>query len=131
MEAIMEDNKIPYQTIDEYIAQSSPEIQERLQEMKKVIKEAAPGAEETISFQMPAFTFYGILVYYAAFKKHIGFFPRPSGIEAFQKELSEYKCSKGGVQFPNNKPLPYELVRKIVKFRVAENIKEAEGKKKK
>lgn len=123
----MEENKC----IDEYILKFSPEVQEKLRTLRKVIKEAAPEAEEKISYQMPAFALHGNLVYFAVCKNHIGFYPTPSGIETFKDELSEYKSSKGAVQFPMEKPLPYELISKIVKFRVLENTKLAESKLKK
>jgi Uncharacterized conserved protein len=107
--------------IDEYINKFSPDIQAILNEIRKVIKEAAPEASEKISYQMPAFEFYGNLVYFAACKNHIGFYPTPSGIEEFKEELSEYKGAKGSVQFPLNKPIPYDLIKKIVEYRVMEN----------
>lgn len=116
-----EDNNI--KTIDEYIAQFPAEIQERLQSLRKVIREAAPGAGEKISWRMPTFTLKGNLVHFAAFKHHIGFYPGANGIEMFKDKLTEYKSSKGAVQFPLDKPLPFELVREIVKFRVSENTK--------
>lgn len=125
----MED-KITYDSIDDYISRFSPEVQDILTTLRKVIKEAAPGAAEKISYQMPTFALHGNLVHFAAFKSHIGFYPAPSGIEAFKEELSGYKGAKGSVQFPIDKPLPYELISKIVKFRVAENIKKAEDKRK-
>jgi uncharacterized protein YdhG (YjbR/CyaY superfamily) len=128
---IMEENKIPFHTIDEYIMQFSPEVQEILKMLRKVIKESAPNATEKISYQMPTFFLHKNLVHFAAFKNHIGFYPTPSGIEAFKEELSGYKGSKGSIQFPLNKPIPYELISKIVKYRVAENMKKAEGKMKK
>jgi uncharacterized protein YdhG (YjbR/CyaY superfamily) len=128
---IMEGNKITYVSIDEYISQFSPEVQEILKTLRKVIKESAPDAGEKISYQMPTFELYGNLVHFAAFKNHIGFYPTSSGTDAFKQELSEYKGGKGSVQFPKEKPLPYELISKIVKFRVNENIKRAEGKLKK
>lgn len=127
----MTENKVIAQSIDEYISKFPPEVQEILTMLRNVIKESAPDAEEKISYQMPTFALYGNLVHFAAFKKHIGFYPAPSGIDAFKQELSEYKGAKGSVQFPIEKPLPYELISKIVKFRVAENIKLAEGKLKK
>lgn len=127
----MLENKITYKSIDEYISQFSPEIQEILITLRKVIKDSAPGAEEKISYQMPAFVLHGNLVYFAVHKNHIGFYPTPSGIDAFINELSEYKGSKGAVQFPIGRPLPYELISRIVKFRVNENIKKAEEKLKK
>ena len=127
----MEENKITSKSIDEYILKFPPEIQEILKTLRKVIKESAPDAEEKISYQMPTFVLHGNLVHFAAYKNHIGFYPTPSGIDAFKDELSEYKGAKGSVQFPIEKPLPYELISKIVKFRVAENIKKAEDKLKK
>jgi uncharacterized protein YdhG (YjbR/CyaY superfamily) len=122
----MEENEIT--TIDEYILSCPPELHDILKTLSKVIKEAAPDAEEKLSYQMPAFALHGNLVYFAAHKNHIGFYPTPSGIEAFKDELSEYKSSKGAVQFPIKKPLPYELISKIATFRAAENIKTAEEK---
>lgn len=127
----MEDSKIIPESIDEYILEFSSEIQEILQRLREVIKEAAPDAKEKISYQMPTFELHGNLVHFAAYKNHIGFYPTPSGIDAFKHELSEYKGAKGSVQFPIEKPLPYQLISKIVKFRVAENIKKVEGKLKK
>ena len=124
----MEENKITYKSIDEYILQFPLEVQEKLKMLRKVIKESAPDASEKISYQMPTFFLHGNLVHFAAYKKHIGFYPTPSGINTFKDELSEYKSSKGAVQFPLDKPLPYELIREIVKFRVVENKKKAEDK---
>jgi uncharacterized protein YdhG (YjbR/CyaY superfamily) len=124
----MEENRISFKTIDEYIVQFPIEVQEILKAIRKVIKEAAPDAKEKISYQMPAFVLHGTLVYFAAFKNHIGFFPTSSGINAFKQELSEYKGGKGSVQFPLDKPIPYELISKIVTFRVAENVKNVESK---
>ena len=127
----MERNKITSESIDEYISKFPNEVQEILKTLRKVIKEAASNAEEKISWQMPTFVLYGNLVHFAAYKKHIGFYPASSGIDAFKQELSEYKGAKGSVQFPIEKPLPYGLISKMVKFRVIENIKQAEGKSKK
>jgi uncharacterized protein YdhG (YjbR/CyaY superfamily) len=124
----MEENKTIYKTIDEYILQFPPEVQEILETLRKVIKEAAPEAEEKMSWQMPTFALHGNLVHFAAHKNHIGFYPAPTGIDAFKNELAEYKGAKGSVQFPIKKPMPYELISKIVKFRVAENIKAADEK---
>ena len=107
------------------------EIQEILETLRKIIKETALDAKEKISYQMPTFDLHGNLVHFAAYKKHIGFYPTPSAINAFKQELSEYKGSNGAVQFPIGKPLPYELISEIVTFRVAENIKKAEAKSKK
>ena len=107
--------------IDDYISGFPEDIQVRLNKLKQVIKEAAPNARETISYQMPTFKLNGNLVHFAAFKHHIGFYPTPSAISAFEKQLSPYKTSKGAVQFPHDKPIPYELVTEMVKFRVREN----------
>ncbi|MDQ7093533.1 DUF1801 domain-containing protein [Desulfosporosinus sp. PR] len=115
-------------SIDEYIGQFPPDIQEILEMLRKVIKEAAPDANEKISYQMPAFDLHGILVYFAACKNHIGFYPTASGIEAFKQELMAYKSSKGAVQFPIKKPIPYGLISKIVEFRAAENMRKATDK---
>jgi uncharacterized protein YdhG (YjbR/CyaY superfamily) len=128
---IMDRNKNTHGSIDEYISIFPAEVQDKLKRLRKVIKEAAPGAEEKISYQIPTFALHGNLVHFAAYKKHMGFYPTSSGIEAFQGELSIYKGAKGSVQFPLDEPLPYELVSRIVKFRVAENIKRAEPKLKK
>jgi uncharacterized protein YdhG (YjbR/CyaY superfamily) len=115
-------------SIDEYVLQFSPEVQEILQELRKVIKEAAPNAEEKISWRMPTFALHGNLVHFAAHKKHIGLYPGASGIEVFQHKLTEYKFSKGAVQFPIGKPLPYGLITEIVRYRADENIKASESK---
>ncbi|KTD85892.1 iron chaperone [Paenibacillus etheri] len=124
------EGKITYESIDDYISKFPLEIQEMLSTIRKVIKEAAPEAKEKISYQMPTFELHGNLVHFAVFKNHIGFYPTPNGIDAFREELSVYKGAKGSVQFPLNQPMPYELISKIVKFRVAENIKKAEDKRK-
>lgn len=127
----MEEGKNVFKSIDEYILQFSPEVQEKLQSIRNVIRESAPDAEEKMSWQMPTFALHGNLVHFAAYKKHIGFYPGASGIDAFSHKFSEYKTSKGAVQFPIDKPIPYELISEIVRFRVAENIKDAESKPKK
>ncbi|MEK4260814.1 iron chaperone [Paenibacillus sp. FSL L8-0499] len=121
----MDESKITYESIDAYISGFSLEVQEILNTLRKVIKEAAPEAEEKISYQMPTFALHGNLVHFAAYPKHIGFYPTPSGINAFKDELSGYKGAKGSVQFPIDKPMPYELISKIVTFRVAENLKKS------
>jgi len=118
----MESGRTIPKDIDEYIRLFPDDIQALLQSLRQTIREAAPDAEETISYQMPAFKQNGMLVYFAAFKKHIGFYPTSSGIEAFREELSAYEGSKGTVRFPIDKPLPLDLVRDIVKFRVRENL---------
>ena len=122
----MANNK--FTTIDDYILSCPSEIQEVLMKLWKVIKESANEAEEKISWQMPTFVLHGNLVHFAAHKNHIGFYPGPSGIDAFRQELAEYNMSKGAVQFPIGKTLPYELISKIVKYRVNENKKQAEDK---
>ena len=116
----MVENKTPINAVDEYISKFQDEVQQILREVRQAIKEAAPEAEEKISYQMPTFYLKGNLVHFAACKNHIGFYPTPSGIEAFKEELSVYKGAKGSVQFPLNKPIPLELIKKIVKYRVNE-----------
>lgn len=115
--------------IDEYIAGFPPEIQLILRKIRTVIGKAAPGAEEAIKYGMPTFVLKGNLVHFAACKNHIGFYPAPSGIVNFETELAKYKRSKGAVQFPLEKPIPYGLIGKIVKFRVDENLARAASKK--
>jgi len=119
-------------TIEQYIAGFPPDVQEILEKIRATIKKAAPDAQEAIKYQMPTFVLNGNLVHFAAFKKHIGFYPVPSGIEKFKKELSLYKGAKGSVQFPLDQPIPFTLISKIVKFRVKENLErsKAKGKKK-
>jgi uncharacterized protein YdhG (YjbR/CyaY superfamily) len=111
-------------TIDEYIQQFPADVQEILRTLRGVIKESSPAVEEKISYRMPTFVLRGNLVHFAAYRHHIGFYPAPSGITAFADELSAYKFAKGSVQFPLDQPLPYDLIRRIVKFRVAENLRE-------
>ncbi|PKL67144.1 MAG: hypothetical protein CVV28_06980 [Methanobacteriales archaeon HGW-Methanobacteriales-1] len=111
-----------FETIDEYIAEFPEEMQDILEKIRKVIQKAAPEAEEAISYGMPTFKLHGNLVHFAAYKNHIGFYPAPSGIETFKEQISEYKSSKGAVQFPLDEPIPYDLVEKIVIFRVKENL---------
>lgn len=116
---------IKFNDIDGYIADFPKETQELLTQVRTTIRKAAPDAKEKISYGMPTFTLNGNLVYFAAYKNHIGFYPVPSGIEAFKKELSVYKGAKGSVQFPIDQPIPYDLISKIVKFRVKENLKKS------
>ena len=118
-------------TIDEYIAGFPPDVQAILQKIRLTIRKAAPGAEETIKYQMPTFMLKGNLVYFAAFKEHIGFYPIPTGIEKFKKELAVYKQGRGSVQFPLDQPMPFGLISRIVKFRVKENLARAAAKSKK
>ena len=127
----MTNDKTAPTNIDEYIAQFPKDVQEILQELRATIRAAAPEAEEAISYQMPTFKLKGYLVYFAAYKNHIGFYPAPRGIEAFKEELSAYKGGKGSVQFPIDKPLPLDLISKIVHYRVTENLEKAEATSKK
>ena len=115
-------------SIDEYIATFPEDVQAILQALRATIRAAAPDAEECISYQMPAFSLNGPLVYFAALRNHIGLYPTSSGIRAFRPELSAYKTSKGAVQFPIGDPLPMELISRIVKYRVAENLNSATAK---
>jgi uncharacterized protein YdhG (YjbR/CyaY superfamily) len=110
-------------SVDEYIKAQPAHVRKVLKEIRQTIKAAAPKAEEVISYNMPAYKYNGMLVFFAAFKNHIGFYPAPRGIEAFKKELSAYKGAKGSVQFPLDKPIPFGLISKIVKFRMKENKK--------
>ena len=108
-------------TIDEYIAAFPPEVQAILRKIRATIKKAAPDAEERISYQMPTFTLNGPLVYFGAFKKHIGLYPPVRGDENLMSEISIYEGEKGNLRFPLNKPIPYALISKIVKVRIREN----------
>lgn len=108
--------------IDQYVGRFPEEIQERLEKMRLTIQRAAPRAEETISYGIPAFKLNGMLVWFAAFKNHIGLYPRKTAMVAFKRELSGYKTAKGSVQFPFDEPLPVGLVSRIVKFRAKENL---------
>ena len=119
----MEKEKTAPATIDAYIAQYPQDVQQILQKIRAAIKEAAPQAVEKFSYQMPGFAFHGALVWFAVHTRHIGFYPTGTGIEAFKNELSTYKTSKGAIQFPLDQPIPYDLIRRIVKFKVAENMK--------
>ncbi len=115
-------------TIDDYIAGLPQEVQAVLHKVRVTIKKAAPDAEETINYGIPTFTLKGNLVHFAAYKRHIGFYPTPSGIEKFKDELSVYEGAKGSVQFPLDKVMPLGLISKIVKFRVKENLERAVAK---
>jgi len=109
-------------TIDAYISQFPIEVRGKLEQMRETIKKAAPDAEETIKYAMPTFTFHGNLVHFAAYKNHIGFYPAPSGIVAFENEMNAFKKSKGAIQFPLDQPLPLDLIVKIVTFRTNEQL---------
>lgn len=110
-------------SIDEYILKFPKDVQKKLTQLRGLIKQVAPKAEEKISYQMPAFFLDGILVWFAAHTNHIGFYPKASAIAKFEGELSKYKYSKGTVQFPMDEPLPVDLIKRMVKFRVEENMK--------
>jgi len=127
---MIETNKSRPKTIDEYIANFPKDVQEILEELRAIIRKAAPDAEETINYQIPTFTLKGNLVHFAAYKNHIGFYPTPSGIEKFKKELSLYEGAKGSVKFLIDKPLPLDLISKIVSYRVTKNLERAAAKSK-
>lgn len=112
---------VPAKNVDEYLNALPSTVRSIAGKVRQTIKAAAPEAEEAISYQMPAYKYHGWLVYFAAYKNHIGFYPTPGGIKAFKKELSAYKGAKGSVRFPIDKPIPFSLISKIVKFRVKEN----------
>jgi len=117
--------------IDEYIEGFPDDVQEILQKVRATIREAAPVAEEAIKYGIPTFTLKGNLVHFGAFEKHVGFYPTPTGIEKFKDQLSVYESSKGAVQFPLDKPIPFDLIGQIVKFRVQENLEREDAKTKK
>jgi uncharacterized protein YdhG (YjbR/CyaY superfamily) len=112
--------------IDEYISGFPEDIQKILEQVRSTIRKSAPEAEEAIRYDIPTFILHGNLVHFAAFKNHIGFYATPSGNEAFSKELSKYKGGKGSVQFPLEQPMPLDLIRRIVEYRVGENRKKGE-----
>ncbi|MBM3291874.1 hypothetical protein FJY84_04270, partial [Candidatus Bathyarchaeota archaeon] len=114
----MANQKRQYNTVDEFIALYPKNIQDLLEQIRLVIKKAAPEAEETIRYGIPTYRLNGNLVHFSAYKKHIGFYPAPSAIEAFKEELSNYETSKGAIKFPIDKPIPFELIKKIVEYRV-------------
>lgn len=118
----MKSDTIAPKTIDNYISTFAPEVQTILEKLRQTIRKAAPDATEKISYQMPTFYLNGNLVHFAAYKNHIGFYPAPSGISAFQNELIKYKTSKGAIQFPIDAAIPHALVKKVVQFRVKENL---------
>jgi uncharacterized protein YdhG (YjbR/CyaY superfamily) len=114
------------QTVDEYISGYPAEVQKRLADIRKAVKKAAPQAVEKIGYGMPAYTFKGMLLYFAAHTNHIGFYPGPSALDAFKKEHEDYETSRGTIQFPHNKKIPLRLIAEIVQFKVRENIKKEE-----
>ena len=118
-----------FKTVDQYFSAFPSSTKALLKRMRETVKEVAPQAEELISYNMPAFRWNGMLVWYAANKQHIGFYPTPSAIKTFAQELTPYKTSKGAIQFPIDKPIPTSLVKKIVKFRLTQNLEKAKAKK--
>jgi len=118
----------PPKTIDEYIGGFPEEIQERLKKIRLTIRNAAPEAKETIKYQMPTFTLKGNLISFAAYKRHIALYPAPEGDEQFNLELSAYKAEKSTVRFPLDRPIPYDLISRIVKYRIEDNQRRAEVK---
>lgn len=127
----MKTKSVVPKNVDEYIASFPQDLQLRLQQMRQAIKKAAPAAEELISYQMPAYKYHGVLVYFAGYKNHIGFYATPNGHDAFKKELAVFKAGKGSVQFQHEQPLPLALIGRIVKFRVKQNSQKAKVKKEK
>ena len=126
----MEKQPASIRTIDEYISFFPKPVQQRLRAIRELVAKLAPDAQEKISYQMPTFYLNGNLVHFAAFKSHIGFYPTPHGIEAFQKELSKYKNGKGSVQFPLDEPLLLKLIERMVKYRIEKNRNRVKGNKK-
>jgi uncharacterized protein YdhG (YjbR/CyaY superfamily) len=117
-------------TIDDYIATFPAEVQAILQRIRATIREAAPEAEEAIKYGIPTFTLHGNLVHFGGYKSHVGFYPAPSGIEAFQDDLARYQSGRGTLRFPLDEPIPYQLITRVVRFRIAENQAKAGSKKK-
>jgi uncharacterized protein YdhG (YjbR/CyaY superfamily) len=124
-------NRSTARTIDKYIAEFPPETRRVLEELRALIRSAAPGATETISYAIPTFDLNGHLVHFAGYARHVGFYPTSTGIQAFQHEIASYKSSKGSVQFPLDQPLPADLIHRIVRFRVEENTCKAPPKRRK
>jgi uncharacterized protein YdhG (YjbR/CyaY superfamily) len=120
-----------FQTVEEYIATFPPKTKKFLKDLRATIKQAAPLAEEAISYNMPAFKLHGMLIWYAGYKEHIGLYPKTTVIQTFKKDLEGYKLSKGTIQFPLDQPLPLDLITRIVKYRIKENLEAAKTKVKK
>ena len=125
----MKSNESSSSKVDDFIAKYPPDVQQILQKIRGIIREVAPEAQEKLNYGIPTFTLNGNLVHYSALKDHIGFYPTPSGIEKFKKQLSAYEGAKGSVKFPLDQPIPYDLIRKVTEFRVKEQ--QAKAKKKK
>ncbi len=116
------------ETIDAYIADFTPEVRAILEEVRATIRRVAPEAQEAIKYAMPTFIYHGNLVHFAAFRHHIGFYPAPTGMEAFSEALSPYKTGKGSVQFPLDRPIPFDLIERITRYRMAENLQKTAAK---
>jgi uncharacterized protein YdhG (YjbR/CyaY superfamily) len=125
----MDDSKRQYSSIDDYISTFSGGVRDILEKLRQTIRQAAPEAQEAISYQMPTFKLHGNLVHFAAFKHHIGLYPTPSAVEEFGSELAPYVVAKGSIRFPLDEPIPYDLVRKIVEYRVKETVQKQKAKK--
>jgi uncharacterized protein YdhG (YjbR/CyaY superfamily) len=128
LEARMEAGKAGFQSIDQYIAAFPPEVQALLTQVRETIRSAIPEAAEKISYQMPAYYLHGNVVYFAGFRDRISVYPAPRGVPAFEPELSNYKGGKGTIQFPLDKPIPYELIARIARYRAEENLAKAAAK---
>lgn len=124
----MSDTKKSPTTVEEYIQEFPKEVQEIIQKIRAIVKEEAPEVQEKISYGMPTFSYKGVLVHFAAYKNHIGFYPTPSGVVNFEEQLKPYKHAKGSAKFPLSKPIPYDLIRQIVKVRLEENVTKAKNK---
>jgi uncharacterized protein YdhG (YjbR/CyaY superfamily) len=122
--------RIPAKTVDEYLKAFSPAIQTKLRKIRQTIKAAAPQAEEVISYGIAGYKYHGMLIFFAGFTNHVSVYPAPRGAEAFKKELADYKGGKGTVQFPLDKPVPLDLIKRIVKFRIKENLEKFKAKNK-
>lgn len=118
--------KTDFKTVDEYIATFPEDVQEILENIRMAIRKVVPDAEEVISYKMPAFKYHGMLMWYAAWKKHIGLYPRTEAMETtFKKELAEYEGSKGTIKFPLNKPMPFDLIGRLALYRAIENLEKS------
>ena len=124
----MDTAKQSFKNVDEYIATFPEDVQVVLQQLRQTIHDAVPDAVEAISYQMPTFKLNGNLIHFAAFKDHYGLYPTPSGIDAFQQELAPYSVAKGSIRFPKNQPIPFDLVTRIVQYRVQEMRQKGKGK---
>ena len=127
----MATNRVVPKTIDEYISAFSPEVRAILQEVRQVVRSAAPDAQETISYNIPAFKLNGVLVYFAAFKQHIGFYPPIRGDSRLEKAVSQYAGEKGNLRFPLDQPIPYALIERITRLRVKQNLAKAKARRNK